>query len=109
MSGDTFPPPPPLPPTAGGITADGTGGVIPYKNPLALTAYYTGVFSIIPLAGFILGIIALVLGIKGWKAYKRTPQIRGQVHAWIGIIAGSLSILVHLGLTALIIFASVKH
>ena len=48
-------------------TADGLGGLIPYKNARALWAYYLGVFALIPCIGAPLGIAALVLGIKGLK------------------------------------------
>ena len=34
---------------------DKTGGVIPYKNPSALTSYYMGLFSILPLVDSFLG------------------------------------------------------
>jgi len=67
---------------------DSTGGVIPYKNMPALLAYYIGVFSIIPC--FPLGIAAFVLGIMGLRKAKREPQVKGQVHAWIGIVAGGI-------------------
>jgi len=30
---------------------DATGGIIPYKNPKALIAYYLGIFSGLPLCG----------------------------------------------------------
>lgn len=89
------PPPPPLPPPPA-QAGDATGGVIPYKNPRALTAYYLGVFSVIPMIGFICGCIALPLGIFGLKDRKKNPAIRGSIHAWIGIIGGSISIIVHL-------------
>lgn len=40
---------------------DHTGGVIPYKNPQALTAYYLAVASLIPCIGIIMrGGLALV-------------------------------------------------
>ena len=64
--------------------------VIPYKNPKALIAYYLAIFSLIPCLGIPLGIAALVLGILGLKAAKAHPQAHGQVHAWVGIILGSL-------------------
>lgn len=73
---------------------DATGGVIPYKNAPALVAYYFGVFSIIPC--FPIGIVALVLGIMGLKKAKQNPLVRGQVHAWIGIIVGGLFGLLYL-------------
>lgn len=67
---------------------DSTGGLIPYKNPKALTAYYLGLFSFIPCLGLPLGIAALVLGIMGLRARSRNPVIKGSVHAWIGILVG---------------------
>jgi DNA-directed RNA polymerase subunit RPC12/RpoP len=71
---------------------DATGGVIPYKNPPALIAYYCGVFSVVACVPFLfpLPIAALVLGIKGLKKAKAEPRVRGQVHAWIGIVCGSI-------------------
>ena len=67
---------------------DATGGVIPYKNPQALIAYYLAVFSVIPCMGFWTGIAALVLGILGLKHRRLHPESKGSVHAWIGIILG---------------------
>lgn len=74
---------------------DATGGVIPYKNPPALIAYYCGIFSIaacipVPFILLPLPIAALVLGIKGLKKARAEPRVRGQVHAWIGIIGGAI-------------------
>ena len=71
-------------------TGDATGGVIPYKNPAALIAYYCGIFSIIPCLGLLLGIPAVILGIIGLVQRRRNPVIKGAVHAWIGIIVGGL-------------------
>lgn len=67
---------------------DATGGVIPYKNPQALIAYYLGILSGLPLIGLPLGIAALVLGILGLRARQRNPKIKGSVHAGIGIGCG---------------------
>ena len=69
---------------------DGTGGVIPYKNPKALIAYYLGIISGLPLIGLPFGIAAFVLGIMGLKARKANPVIKGSAHAWIGIGCGGL-------------------
>ncbi|MDB2686606.1 hypothetical protein N9Y42_05295 [Mariniblastus sp.] len=69
---------------------DGTGGVIPYKNPKALIAYYLGILSGLPLIGLPFGIAAFVLGIMGLKARKANPVIKGSAHAWIGIGCGGL-------------------
>lgn len=81
-------------------TGDATGGVIPYKNPQALIGYYTGLaafaLSCLPGIGLILGIVALVLGIRGFRAYRKTPVIGGPVHAWIAIAGGSFALLLGL-------------
>lgn len=61
---------------------------IPGKNPQALKSYYFGVFSLIPVVGIPLGIIALVLGIKGLKYARVHPEAKGVIHAWTGIILG---------------------
>lgn len=81
--------PPPVPPKNEG---DATGGIIPYKNPKALTAYYLGIFGLFPVLGFFLAIPAVWLGILGLRARKDNPVIKGSVHAWIGIVLGVLSI-----------------
>ena len=67
---------------------DATGGIIPYKNPKALIAYYLGILSGLPLIGLPLGIAAFVLGIMGLKDRKRNPAIKGSIHAGIGIGCG---------------------
>ena len=112
--------PPPTPPSAGppiaapmgtpyapppsvAVTGDTTGGVIPYKNPKALLAYYIGLFSLVPCAGHIMGPAALVLGIGGLKYAKQYPIVKGQVHAWVGIVCGGFWTLVWWGLTIMMI------
>ena len=101
--------PPPVPVAAVENRGDATGGIIPYKNPHALTAYYLGVFSIFPVLGFFFGVAAIVLGVSGLKQRKRNPVIRGSVHAWIGIVCGSLSVLVHVLLVALLVVYSLTR
>ena len=85
--------PPPL--HANTPPADATGGLIPYKNPPALISYYLGVFSLIPVLGFFLGIAAIILGIKGLGVKRREPSRKGTAHAWVGIILGSIVVIVH--------------
>ncbi len=86
---------------------DATGGVIPYKNPKALIAYYLGILSGLPLIGFPLGIAAFVLGIQGLQARKRNPAIKGSVHAGIGIGCGGIFTLLWGAVIILIIVAMV--
>ncbi len=78
------------------VTPDATAGIIPYKNPPALIAYYMGVFSVIPVVGFFLSIAAFILGIIGLKRKKKHPNAKGSVHAWIGIIAGAVLFIIHI-------------
>lgn len=73
-----------------GNGGDSTGGLIPYKNPHALAAYYLGLFSLAPCIGLPLGVGGLVLGIIGLKKRRENPVIKGSVHAWIGIIMGGI-------------------
>ncbi len=90
---------------------DATGGLIPYKNPHALIAYYLGLFSLFPCLGLLLAIPAFILGIMGLKRVKKNPAIRGTVHAWIGIVMGGLMTVVWSAGIVLLIVASVfsKH
>ena len=105
---NTAVPPPisaPVPPSTGG----GMNTIIPYRNPLALAAYYLGVFSLIPFLGIVLGLLAFVLGILGLRFRRRNPSAGGKVHAWIGIIVGGLFGFGYLGITLWIVFASLAH
>src|SRR5690349_6021962 len=87
-SGSSYQPPPP---TGQG---DATGGIIPYKNPKALTAYYVGIVSLLCcFVGLPVGIVAVVLGIMGLRDRAQNPVIKGSVHAWIGIVLGTISTL----------------
>ncbi|MCW3053685.1 MAG: hypothetical protein JWN14_2855 [Chthonomonadales bacterium] len=86
---------------------------VPMGNPKALTAYYLGIFSFIPLLGIFLGIAAFVLGLQGLKAAKQTPEIKGKTHAWIGIVIGGFFgfgyILLFGGILIAVLLSSSNH
>lgn len=84
---------------------DATGGIIPYKNPKALMAYYCAVFALIPGFGLVLGPIAFFLGLAGLRYYKQHPAVKGAVHAWIGIILGGCCSLFNLAGLVLMIYS----
>lgn len=86
------PGPPPLPRKP----VDGIERLIPRDNPDAIGAYYTGLFAIVPFLGLVLGIIAIVLGVRALRAVGRDPGVRGKTHAWVGIILGSIFLLFNL-------------
>jgi hypothetical protein len=67
---------------------EGFATIVPYRNGPALAAYYTGVFGLIPILGFLLGPIALVLGIVGLVKARRDPKAHGTGHAIAGILLG---------------------
>lgn len=77
-----------------GGAGDATGGVIPYKNAPALISYYLGILSLLPCIGLLFGVPAFVLGIMGLKKRKKNPEVKGSVHAWIGIVLGGICSLI---------------
>ena len=97
----------PAPPMQG----DNTGGVIPFKNPNALASYYIGLFSLLPVLSYVMGPAAIILGVKGLKYAKQYPVVKGQVHAWVGILCGGLWTFVYYGiaLLALITMMTRRH
>lgn len=99
--------PPTMPAGAPVYSGDGLGSLIPVKNSKALTAYYCAIFGLIPCVTFILGPLALIMGILGLKAVKRNPALPGTVHAWVGIILGGLETLVILLWLVFVIIAFV--
>ncbi len=100
------------PPTVQGSVAQAavpTSGIevlIPYRNSTALAAYYIGIFSLIPVLGLLLGPIALACGIYGLKAAAKDSSARGRVHAWIGIVLGTLVTLGHIAVIVVIVLNS---
>ena len=78
--------------------------IIPYKNPKALASYYLGIFSLIPIIGLLLAIVAIALGILGFRDRNRNPRIKGTAHAIVGVSLGVFSLIAHLAvLIALIV------
>ncbi|MDX9981196.1 MAG: hypothetical protein RBU25_14315 [Lentisphaeria bacterium] len=92
------------PPTPRFIVVDDNtmGGLIPYKNPMALWAYYLGLAALFPLFGVPLAIAALALGLRGSKFASQNPEAKGKYHAWTGIVLGTLSLVGHVALYVLL-------
>lgn len=88
---------------AGALTS-----LIPYRNSLALSAYYCGVFSLIPCLGVVLGIISIILGWLGINFANKNPQAKGKGHAVAGIVLGSVSVLYHLGVIIFIVAVAIS-
>ena len=109
-----WPPPPGSGPPAVGypapqVSAGGLNALIPTRNPSALTAYYLGIFSIVPCLAIPMGIAAVVLGVRGLTLYKAQPEVRGRTHAWVGIIAGGFFALLNIAAIGFAVLASYLH
>jgi hypothetical protein len=65
---------------------------IPYENPRSLAAYYISIFALIPGIGFVLGPLAIWLGIAGVRYANANPQAKGMVHAITGIVLGVVAL-----------------
>ncbi len=88
---------------------DPTGGLIPFRNGMALAAYYCGVFSFIPCFGGVLGPLAVVFGFIGLGKAKAHPEAKGKGHSIAGIVCGGLTTLGHVaGVVFLAIAANAK-
>lgn len=97
-------PPPPVPPHRGSKQDEAVATVIPYRNPMALAAYYMGLFSIIPLIGIFLGGAAFICGILGLRHAKNHEGSHGRAHAAIGIGCGGFFFVLNvLGVIAVIV------
>ena len=69
------------------------GGIIPYRNGMALASYYCGVFSLIPLFWGTLSLLAIIFGVLGLGKAKQRPEMGGKGHSITGIILGTVTIL----------------
>jgi hypothetical protein len=76
--------------------------VVPIKNGPALLSYYTGLFSLFPVFGLPLAIVAIISGRRGLSNAKANPQLHGKAHAWIGLACGWLFGLFNLVLVGLL-------
>jgi len=81
------------------------GGWIP-KNTYALWAYYLGIAA--TFSCILSGIPSLILGIMALKKAKENPMLKGQAHAWVGIILGGISVGVFIFFVIMAISASLS-
>lgn len=81
--------------------------IIPVRNMPALIGYYLGLFSCFPVLGFPLAIAGVILGWKGIRRAWQHPEAKGGIHAWVGLICGSIGLLLNLLIICGIVAASV--
>jgi len=58
-------------------------------NPQARLAACLGALAVFPCLGFPLGAFAIVCGIRGVRYARKTPQARGELMSWFGIVMGT--------------------
>lgn len=61
------------------------------NNTHALWSYYLGFASV--FFCILAGIPAIILGIMALNKAKQNPALKGENHAWVGIVFGVLSVL----------------
>ena len=86
---------------------DGVSTIIPYKNGMALAAYYVGVFSLIPCVALILGPLGIIFGIIGLRRVNANPELKGTGHAIAGIVLGSITSLANYGFIAVVLVGGI--
>lgn len=59
-------------------------------NGWLLCSYYMGVFSVLPVAGILLGPLAVVLGVYGLMQRRKRKEESGLWMGRIGIVVGML-------------------
>jgi hypothetical protein len=84
------PPPVPMSGTPFSTSESIVETFVPSRNGPALVAYYCGIFALFPCLGFPLGVVAVYYGLQGLRRERENPQVRGGVHAWVGVICGAL-------------------
>jgi len=63
--------------------------LMPVGRPTsAIAAGYLGLFSLFPLIGAPLGVLAFVCGMSALKKIRNDPELHGKGRAWFGIIVG---------------------
>jgi hypothetical protein len=64
-------------------------------SPLApaLRAYRCAVYSLIPLAGLLLGPAAIVLALRAWREGRRDPESRGNSYVLTALAVGLATLL----------------
>lgn len=72
-------------------------------NGWLLCSYYMGVFSVLPVAGIVLGPLAVVLGIYGLIQRRKKNQDSGLWMGRVGIVVGMLGA----GMQAIVLYINI--
>lgn len=78
------------------VSSDTMQKWIPTKNPASLVSYYAGIFGLIPFVGLPGSITAIIAGAIALKKHSEHPTPGAKVHALIGLILGSIQMILFL-------------
>lgn len=87
-------------PSHGGSKPKGSA-MIPTGNPDALWGYYLGIGSLPCVLGLFVAPFAFVKSVRGWKAYKKNPEIHGAFHSVTGIVLATIGTLINIGIVVM--------
>lgn len=73
------------------------------RPPSAIAAGYLGLLSFLPLVGILLGLMAVIFGVRALGQINRDEGLSGRGRAWFGIIVGGLVILAQVALIVVIV------
>ncbi len=63
------------------------------RPPTALRAYRYAVYSLVPVAGVVLGPVAIALALLAWREGRRDPAARSNGYAMIALVLGLVTFL----------------
>lgn len=78
------------------------GDFTPWRNRPAVYSYVVSLYGLVPLLGLVLGPVAVLLGILGWRRYRKQPDVRGSNFAGAGIVLGLIGLTFNLAGIAMI-------
>lgn len=96
-------------PPPGFTPSDMLGGMIPTGNPASLIAYYCSIAGLLPCLAPICAPIAIIKGRQGLAAHRENPAIAGRTHSLVGIILGTLDLVLLLGIVLIFVIAVNSH
>jgi hypothetical protein len=76
---------------------------LPEGNTPARIAYLSVWFGLIPVAGLLLGLIAVFYGLLGYRWAKGDPKKRGLGHAFVSCVGGLFEVICN-GLGLLLVY-----
>ena len=78
-------------------TDDPFGGAHDSRPTLAVRAYRCAVYSLIPIASLVLGLLAVILALRTWRESRRDPDSKDSSYVRTALALGLLTLLCNAG------------